>query len=50
MNWICYIAGILGGIFLGWTLRSIQFGIDRDCANPDHKDLSRPTDNNEDES
>jgi len=25
------------GIAVGWIFRSIQFGYDEDCANPNHK-------------
>jgi len=28
---------ILIGCVCGWVARSLKFGIDRDCANPDHE-------------
>jgi len=33
---IIFVA-FIGGLIVGWAARSFQFGLDRDCANPDHK-------------
>ncbi len=29
---------LIVGMGMGWAARSIIFGIDHDCANPEHKD------------
>lgn len=32
-----FLTGLAFGIIVGWMWRSFRFGIDEDCANPNHK-------------
>lgn len=34
--WIALIVVVIGFVF-GWCARSLQFGRDKECANPDHE-------------
>jgi hypothetical protein len=41
---IVFLAGLIIGTMVGWAWRSIVFGLDQDCANPDHRRAKAPRD------
>lgn len=46
LKWLCTAVTIIGVCIaffaMGWVARSIRFGLDEDCANPNHKNPDEP--------